>query len=733
MGLLKPVLLTLKSVLPLILTLFVFLLVRFIVPLNVALITSFTHIQSSYANSGRSQQQDQARRHVVRPGESLSIIAQNYGFDVYELAQFNKLYNPNSLMVGQAIYLPVDGMPVPVASQQEDPLNARSFPPSEARPSQEEYYQMQQLLGNQQPAALSVPEVESVDYNYSHKIPESIPEQKANTDSQSEGQLTDKESAKTGDKSDDETGAVTVAEKDPEEEVDDRSSPALETFGERPYAYYGSGEQLGDVLQNFAASYYVPTILAEDLAGEVNGKIGPFTPVDFLDHMANVYGFIWYFDGHTLYVYNGNAAQQKIISLGFMTTDKFKKTLKKVGIWDGRFFWKSQPKEGLIYLSGPPRYVELVSQTAMLLDEKEGARQKNQLSVRMFRLKYAWATDKKFAFRGQEVVVPGVSSLLRSIINGGGVASVKRKNLPSPTLEPVKSVTRSGERSKADQPDNPLNSGADAEAVYISADPRLNAIIVHDLEAKMPMYEELIKSLDKPSSQVEVSVSIIDVNSEEISKLGVDWNNTSTNSTANSTNSEVAFDPGQSSHSDDFGSFTTVVGINIGSFNARLSVLADDGKAKIVSRPSILTLDNLEAVFDNSSTFYVQVASNEDAELFPVTSGTIVQVTPRIVTESKGRRIHMSVNIQDGGDAKDDNLSLPRVSNSSISTQAMVNENESLLIGGFYKQIENEKNTKVPVLGDLPVFGTLFRTKSTRSSRQVRLFLITPRILSVGA
>ena len=299
-------------------------------------------------------------------------------------------------------------------------------------------------------------------------------------------------------------------------------------------------------------------------------------------------------------------------------------------------------------------------------------------------------------------------------------------------MTPAKSVTRSGEKTKADKPDNPLNSGVNAESVYISADPRLNAIIVHDLESKMPMYEELIKSLDKPSSQVEVSVSIIDVNSEDISRLGVDWNNTRTNSANNTTNSEIRFDPSASSHKDDFSPFTTVVGLNIGSFNARLSALADDGRAKIVSRPSILTLDNLEAVFDNSSTFYVEVASNEDAELFPVTSGTIVQVTPRIVNENEGRRIHMSVNIQDGGDAQEEGLSLPRVSNSSISTQAMVNENESLLIGGFFKQSENEKTTKVPVLGDLPVLGGLFRTESTRNSRQVRLFLITPRILSAG-
>ena len=727
MGLLKPVVLFLSAVV---------LSLRLITPLNVSLTLPLSvsfFSGSLLANPALNPGQRNVRRHIVRPGESLSAIAQSYGFDVYELVQFNQLYNPNSLMAGQAIYLPGDDMSSRVVPQPQQPLNAAGFPPSDSAPSQEDYYQMQQLLGGQPSTENPLPEVESVDYNYSRKIPKESQGKKAESsdsvtdDPNSKGSKTNKTAEA------DENASSREAETDPEEEIDDNSSPALSTFGERPYAYYGSGEALVDVLQNFAASYYVPTIIAEDVTGEVNGKIGPLTPVEFLDHMANVYGFIWYFDGHSLYVYNGNAAQQQIISLGFMTTDSFKRTLKKVGIWDGRFFWKAQPKEGLIYISGPPRYVEMVTQTALLLDEKEGDRQKSRLSVRMFRLKYAWATDKRFNFRGQEVIVPGVSSLLRSIISGGGVASVTKKDLPSPSLQPARSVTRSGEKPKADKPDNPLNDGADAESVYISADPRLNAIIVHDLESKMPMYEDLIKSLDKPSSQVEVSVSIIDVNSEDISRLGVDWNNTRTNTGNNTTISEIKFDPTSSNHKDDFSPFTTVVGLNIGSFNARLSALADDGRAKIVSRPSILTLDNLEAVFDNSSTFYVEVASNEDAELFPVTSGTIVQVTPRIVNENDGRRIHMSVNIQDGGDAQEEGLSLPRVSNSSISTQAMVNENESLLIGGFFKQIENEKTTKVPVLGDIPVFGALFRTESSRNSRQVRLFLITPRILSAGA
>ena len=472
----------------------------------------------------------------------------------------------------------------------------------------------------------------------------------------------------------------------------------------------------------------MPSIIADTVVGEVNGKIGPMTPVDFLDHLANIYGFIWYFDGHTLFVYDGSSSSQQIISLNYLPIKQLKKTLKKIGIWDGRFFWKEQPKEGLVFISGPPRYIELVSQTALLLDAKEGERQKSKLTVRTFPLKYAWATDKSFSFRGQQLTVPGVATILTRIIKGGGVAQVTKQGLPNPSVTPAESVSRSGEPGMKDGSESsagdPLNAGAEADEVYINADPRLNAIIVHDLESKMPMYEELVASLDKPTSQIEISVSIIDINTQDLRALGVDWSNS-----ASSNDTKISFTPYPNAPTPNY---TTIVSSALGSFNANLQLLADEGRVKIVSRPSILTLDNIEAILDNSSTFYVSVASNEDSELFPVTSGTVVQVTPRIVREEQGRRIHMTVNIQDGSGSQgteDIGSKLPEVTNSSINTQAIISEQESLLIGGFYKEQDEAKLTKVPLLGDIPVLGHLFRAESKSKIKQVRLFLITPRII----
>ncbi len=659
--------------------------------LRFALIFSFSI--NAFAGADWSLFNSQACVHWVRPGENMEAIAQRYGIDVQKLMHLNQLDGSVQLQIGQGIYLPED---------------------------------LEYCSGAVAENDFQFPAPPAIDYNYVQNTPEEA--------------IGSDEKSHTGDEDDnlDYTCGTDIglmdslrpASVDMSNGAEEVISPATSAFGERPYAYYGSSESLADVLQNFSASYYIPLVLAEDVDGEVNGKIGPLTPVDFLDHMSNIYGFIWYFDGHTLYVYNGNASQQQILNLSYMDAEDLKDTLKKVGVWDSRFFWKSQPKEGLVFISGPPRYVELVSQTAALLDEKEGMRQKSKLTVCTFKLKYAWATDQSFNFRGEQITVPGVTTILQNIINGGGVARVAKKETTVPSVEPAKRVSRSAKdkeaESKIESEENngrQLNEGAVADTIYINADPRLNAVIVHDLESKMPMYGKLVKSLDKPTAQIEISVSIIEVSTNKMDALGVDYHNNRSGGSE-----EFRFGPGFAEGEGP--KFTTILSTRFNSFQATLRLLAQEGDARIVSKPSILTLDNLEAVLDNSKTSYVKVEANQDAQLFPVTSGIVVQVTPRIVKEKENRKIHLSINIQDGSDS-DSSDTVPKISNSSINTQAVVHESESLLIGGFYREENENTSTKIPVLGDLPVLGTLFRTDSEKKEKLVRMFLITPRIVEL--
>ena len=505
-----------------------------------------------------------------------------------------------------------------------------------------------------------------------------------------------------------------------------------------PYAYYGNGESVTDALRSFASNYGIPIIVSDKITSVVNGKVGPFAPVPFLDALSQLNNLLWYFDGDTLYVYDGEEIDKTIINLSYLPTDSLKKILIDMGLWDNRYGWRERPREGLIYISGPPRYIELVNDTATLIDAKTGAQQKSELAFKVFTLKYAWAEDHTISYRNKQVTIPGVATLLREIILGAGTANTQVQtdsSTYSQSLSPATPITgqqppRVAKQNTAPQKTNTQQkNNVRADSTLINADRRSNSIIVHDLASKMPMYENLIKTLDKPLSQIEINVSIIDVDTSSIDELGVNWK-----LSGNGNNNFFSFDPSSKLTSSPA---STILKVTAGRLLSQVRFLATKNKAKILSRPSVLTLDNMEAVLDNNQTFYVSVSGSNSgdntAQLYPITSGSVLKVTPRIIKEKTGRKIHLDVNIQDGNsqDSGLTGVSLPIVKNTTISTQAMIDESESLLIGGYFYEKTSNDTKKIPLLGDLPVVGSLFRENVKNHTKNVRLFLITPKIVNL--
>ena len=102
-----------------------------------------------------TSEEPQTRKHIVRPGETLSVIARNYGFEARELVEYNKMMSPSRLQVGQVIYFPGEPARKPsetlpakaMSTASPSALNAMQFPPDSTKPSAEEYYQLQQFMG----------------------------------------------------------------------------------------------------------------------------------------------------------------------------------------------------------------------------------------------------------------------------------------------------------------------------------------------------------------------------------------------------------------------------------------------------------------------------------------------------------------------------------------------------------------------------------------------------------
>ncbi len=500
-----------------------------------------------------------------------------------------------------------------------------------------------------------------------------------------------------------------------------------DTIKNNTYAYFSNGASVQEALIGFANNYGIPIIISNKITNIMNGKLGPLKAVPFLNLLSQLNQLIWYFDGNTLYIYNSNELKTEMMKLEFINSQMLKNTLSKMKYWDAKFNWSTDTNNNFISISGPPRYIDLIKKTIEELEKSAKNRAQNKLDFITFPLQYAWAADRTITYRNQSILIPGVASILNNMIfdnNDNITTSSIIPNNPthSNSLEALNPIQT---QSKTLNASISSNKGIHNPNIKIQAEPRSNSILVYDLSSKKSMYQKLIQLLDKPSAQIEINVSIIDIDTNSFSELGIHWS-------FGSEDSKLQFNPSTPSNSQ------TILNLAESNLAAKIKALSTTSKAKILSRPSVITLDNMEAILDNSQTFYVSVNgngnTNSNAALYPITSGSVLKVRPHIITENQKFKIQLDVNIQDGASQSSNlgGVSLPIVKNTTINTQAIIHEGESLLVGGYYYEKKSTTGNQVPFLSKLPIIGKLlFKEKGKAYTKNVRLFLITPKVVRI--
>jgi len=268
----------------------------------------------------------------------------------------------------------------------------------------------------------------------------------------------------------------------------------------------------------------------------------------------------------------------------------------------------------------------------------------------------------------------------------------------------------------------PTPMAFDPRQVTIEVEPRLNAVIVRDAPERLPRYEQLIAALDVEPQSLEIEATIIDVNTDRARELGINWRWNNDGREGSYTGTVPTTGAG--------GVASVVLG-SLNQFFARIRALQTEGAARVVSSPQVVTLSNVEAIFDNTSTFFVRVAGREQVDLFNVSAGTSLRVMPHVFRDHNETRIKLMVNVEDGSLTGRTVDQIPIVERSTINTQALIAEGQSLLIGGMVRESNTSNVDKVPGLGDVPVLGNLFKSRTNSASRIERMFLITPRLAGV--
>ena len=478
-----------------------------------------------------------------------------------------------------------------------------------------------------------------------------------------------------------------------------------------PYAREANNLPLRAFLQEFAHTVGLQLHIDGTLPGVVNGKLRADTLTALMERLALEHRFQWFVHNNTLYISSLSQQTSARLEVAQDTIADLKQALSQIGLLDERFGWGELPDIGVVLVSGPKRYIEQIRQFS-----RKRAEPANKQDVLNFTLQFANAADRQINYRGEKLSIPGIASLLRGLLDAK--SSTPFDVLP-PDASPMSGIASSMPYSSK-PPSLPLTSvlkPSSQNDIRVEADVRNNSVLIYDVSERRPLYQTLITELDVPRKLVEIDAIILDINRTQLNQLGVNW----------------GFQSGR------FGAVTglsgtrstTVSMIQIDRFAADIKALEARGLATVVSNPSIMTLENQPAVIDFNRTQYIQAVGEGVANIMPVTTGTSFQVIPRVIEANGANQIHLIIDIEDGTFADTTGQqSTPDVRKGNVSTQAVIHEQQSLVIGGFHVAEEADNLNKIPVLGNIPWLGKLlFSSTQNTKNRRERLFILTPRLI----
>lgn len=535
-----------------------------------------------------------------------------------------------------------------------------------------------------------------------------------------------------------------------------------------------NNEPLNSVLARLLTLNGIAGTMSPPVAtAKVNGRLQG-TPEMVFRELVDTYGLTWYYNGSLLYVYSLAEVESRMLQVNPADVARVERTLREMRLLDPRFQLRTSVSEGQVFVAGPPQYVQMVSDVAARVATAP-SQVSRHMDTRVFRLRHARAADVIVNIGGTETTIPGVARILNEVMGAAGsemaplplaralpttVAGLRGKGQiavgrtdaapGSASIAPALSggagdalASSAGLQPGMEQIGSTPYAQRASNDVVVRADPRINVVIVRDMQDRMPLYERLIADLDVSMPLLEIEATVIDVSHDKSEQLGVDWRAqgqradivSSPNGLAgngqgggNIANDLLYSIPARSSGTGLVG--TLLVGNERNNFLARINALSLNGDANLISKPRILTLNNTEAVLQSTQDFYVRVAGREQVDLFNVSLGLSLRVTPTLVEDVQGSRVKLNIRIEDGNTNANAQVDqIPVVNRNAIATQAVVGDGQSLLIGGYTIDEKSRTSSGVPVLSEVPGLRWLFGQKGTATRRVERMFMITPRLV----
>ncbi|EQB63675.1 MAG: Bacterial type II and III secretion system protein [candidate division Zixibacteria bacterium RBG-1] len=272
-----------------------------------------------------------------------------------------------------------------------------------------------------------------------------------------------------------------------------------------------------------------------------------------------------------------------------------------------------------------------------------------------------------------------------------------------------------------------------SERGSIDVDERTNSLIIRDIPDNIAKVQEIVKSLDKETQQIRISAQLLEMDTDLLKEFGINWMFTGTrrvNFGREDWDASVDSGTGQFADkvSDPVGRFLFSLLRTDGAANisGQISALASTTKLKIVAHPEITTLDNKLASIQLGEKIPIkQFDASGNVVITFVDVGTILKVTPHITAEN---RILMHLR-PERSQSKSDPAGII-IQTTNAETNVMVENGQTVVIGGLTTQDEEKLNVGIPILKDIPVLGYLFRYTKKKISTKDLVIFVTPTIVT---
>ncbi|MBU1490656.1 MAG: type IV pilus secretin PilQ [Gammaproteobacteria bacterium] len=295
-------------------------------------------------------------------------------------------------------------------------------------------------------------------------------------------------------------------------------------------------------------------------------------------------------------------------------------------------------------------------------------------------------------------------------------------------------------------------TGTGDERGSITVDDRTNSIIAYQPQERLDELRRIVSQLDVAVRQVMIEARIVEANVDYDKSLGVRWGG-STNLSGNSNwttygNDDQGDEGGNTGTGDtaigpnvpfvDLGVANRTAGIGIGFvtdntiLDLELTAMERTGNGEIVSQPKVVTSDKETAKILKGTEVPYQESSSSGATTVSFKEAALsLEVTPQITPDN---RIILEVKVNKGEpDYQNALLGVPPINKNEVNAKVLINDGETIVIGGVFSNTQSRSVDKVPFLGDLPFLGRMFRRDVVQDNKSELLVFLTPRIMNTQA